>query len=76
MVERRARNPEVRGSNLGSGSYFSLEIWKANPLIVYDYRPLLLYAVTVFISRCADEIWLYRTQKQQEVQEAQLHADV
>ena len=25
MVERRARNPEVRGSNPGSGSNFSLE---------------------------------------------------
>ena len=27
VVERRARNPEVRGSNPGSGSNFSLEIW-------------------------------------------------
>ena len=26
VVERRARNPEVRGSNPGSGSSFSLEI--------------------------------------------------
>ena len=26
VVERRARNPEVRGSNPGSGSNFSLEI--------------------------------------------------
>ena len=26
VVERRARNPEVRGSNPGSGSKFSLEI--------------------------------------------------
>ena len=26
MVEHRARNPEVRGSNPGSGSNFSLEI--------------------------------------------------
>ena len=26
VVERRARNPEVRGSNSGSGSIFSLEI--------------------------------------------------
>ena len=28
MAERRARNPEVRGSNPGSGSSFSLEILK------------------------------------------------
>ena len=28
MVEHRARNPEVRGSNPGSGSSFSLEIYK------------------------------------------------
>ena len=27
VVERRARNPEVRGSNPGSGSNFSLEIF-------------------------------------------------
>ena len=26
VVERRARNPEVQGSNPGSGSNFSLEI--------------------------------------------------
>ena len=26
VVERRVRNPEVRGSNSGSGSNFSLEI--------------------------------------------------
>ena len=26
VVERRARNPEARGSNPGSGSNFSLEI--------------------------------------------------
>ena len=26
VAERRARNPEVRGSNPGSGSSFSLEI--------------------------------------------------
>ena len=26
VVERRARNPEVRGSNPGSGSYFFLDI--------------------------------------------------
>ena len=28
VAERRARNPEVRGSNPGSGSSFSLEILK------------------------------------------------
>ena len=32
MAERRARNPEVQGSNPGSGSDFSLEILQINSM--------------------------------------------
>ena len=56
MVERQARNPEVRGSNPGSGSNFSLEILQYLLLYILLFVSCELIGYLVYFNSLSVEI--------------------